>query len=44
MLLNKEISLNQNNVSLANLDFLGDTSIFICSDTGRSVPELDEYP
>lgn len=39
MLLNREISLNQNNVSLANLDFLGDTS-----DTEKSVPELDGYP
>ena len=39
MLLNREISLNQSNVSLANLDFLGDTS-----DAERSVPELDGYP
>ena len=42
MLLNREISLNRNNVSLANLDFLGDTTV--CSDAERSVPELDGYP
>lgn len=44
MLLNKEISWNKNTLSLANLDFLKDTNIFICIGGERSVPELDEYP